>query len=95
MTEIYDKYSDKGFQIIAFPCNQFAYQEPYDDAWIKAFAQSYGARYPLFHKIDVNGDNAHDVFRFVRRHSSLYDPKTNEVGEISWNFGKFLVDING
>ncbi len=49
----------------------------------------------MFHKIDVNGDNAHDVFRFLRRNSTLYNSTTGEVGEISWNFGKFLVDPNG
>ena len=70
-------------------------QEPYEDAWIKKFAQSYGATYPLFHKIEVNGDNAHDVFRYVRRNSKLYDAATNTVGEISWNFGKFLVGEDG
>ena len=96
MTEIYNKYSEYGFEILAFPCNQFLNQEPYDDAWIENFARGkYGAKYPMFHKIDVNGDNAHDVFRFLRRHSSLYNNSTGQVGDISWNFGKFLVDING
>jgi glutathione peroxidase len=96
MTDIYTKYSEYGLEILAFPCNQFLNQEPYDDAWIENFARGkYGAKYPMFHKIDVNGDNAHDVFRFVRRHSSLYNNQTGVVGDISWNFGKFLVGQDG
>ena len=96
MVNIHNKYNSKGFQIFAFPCNQFMSQEPGTNEEIKKFARDkYGAQFPLFAKIDVNGDNTHEVYRFLRRHSPLYDPKTNTVQNIPWNFTKFLVNSDG
>ena len=96
MVKIHEDYHDKGFQIFAFPCNQFMSQEPGTNEEVKAFAQEkYGAKFQLFSKIDVNGDDSHEVFKFCRRHSPLYDPKTGTVQNIPWNFAKFLIDSDG
>uniref|UniRef100_A0A7S3JGD9 Glutathione peroxidase n=1 Tax=Euplotes harpa TaxID=151035 RepID=A0A7S3JGD9_9SPIT len=96
MVKIYETYKDKGFQIFAFPCNQFMSQEPGSNQDIKEFAQDkYGATFPLFSKIDVNGPNSHEVFKFCRRYSPLYDEKKDTIKSIPWNFAKFLIDENG
>jgi glutathione peroxidase len=81
---------------LAFPCNQFASQEPGDNATIKKFAcERQNAEYPLFDKVNVNGPSAHDLFKFLRFNSELHDAKENYVGHVHWNFGKFLVDSTG
>ena len=96
MVKIHETYKDKGFQIFAFPCNQFMSQEPGDHEVIKKFAQvKYGASFQLFSKINVNGPDSHEVFKFCRRHSPLYDPATETMKNIPWNFAKFLIDENG
>ena len=93
---LYKKYEAKGLVILGFPCNQFGGQEPGTNAEIKQFAQGkYGVQFPLFSKIDVNGPNAIDVYKYLRFNSELYDPTTKEAKEIPWNFGKFLVDAQG
>ena len=62
----------------------------------KNFAQEkYGATFQLFSKIDVNGANSHEVFKFCRRYSPLYDEKKDTLQNIPWNFAKFLIDENG
>ncbi|CAI2381617.1 unnamed protein product [Moneuplotes crassus] len=96
LTEIHDKFSDKGFQIFAFPCNQFGAQEPGTNEEIRAFAQDkYGAKFQLFDKIDVNGEDTHSVFTFCKRNSSLHDSSTETTGDIPWNFAKFLINSDG
>ena len=96
MVNIHGDYHDRGFQIFAFPCNQFMSQEPGTDEEIKKFAQEkYGAKFQLFSKIDVNGEDSHEVFRYLRRNSPLYDEKSDTVKNIPWNFSKFLVDSKG
>ena len=96
MVKIHEEYNSKGFQIWAFPCNQFMSQEPGSNEDIKKFAQEkYGANFQLFSKIDVNGENSHEAFRFLRRNSPLYDPDTATMKSIPWNFAKFLVDPDG
>ncbi|CAI2379803.1 unnamed protein product [Moneuplotes crassus] len=96
MVKIHNKYKDKGFEIFAFPCNQFLSQEPGSNEDIKKFArEKYGAEFQLFSKIDVNGPNTHEVFRFCRRHSPLYDDETDTIQNIPWNFAKFLIDEEG
>ena len=96
MVQIHNDYADKGFEIFAFPCNQFMGQEPGSEEEIKKFAtEKYGAKFVLFGKIHVNGPNTHDVYRYLRRNSPLYDKKKDEVQNIPWNFTKFLVDGEG
>lgn len=87
MTALYGRLAGKGFTILAFPCNQFLGQEPGTNAEIKKFAAGYGAKYPLFDKIDVNGANEAEVYTFL---------KSKFPGPVPWNFGaKFIVDKNG
>lgn len=90
LEEIYKKYKDKGFEILAFPCNQFGEQEPGTNEEIKNFCSSkFDVSFKLFDKIDVNGKNQ----------SSLYSILTDNVvtgkADIKWNFEKFLIDEDG
>ena len=96
MVKIHDEYHDRGFQIWAFPCNQFMGQEPGTNEQIKEYATSkYGAKFQMFSKIDVNGEDSHEVFKFCRRHSELYDEKNDTMKNVPWNFAKFLIDSEG
>ena len=88
---LYDRYKEQGLVILGFPCNQFGNQEPGDE---KAIAEgcviNYGVKFPMFAKVDVNGDNAHPLFKYLKK----------ELGgilgsKIKWNFTKFLIDRNG
>jgi glutathione peroxidase-family protein len=90
MQPLYEKFKDQGFAIAAFPCNQFGNQEPGTNAEVKLFAQKYGATYDLYAKIDVNGDTAHPLWKFLKKKQG------GTLGDfIKWNFTKFLVDRNG
>jgi glutathione peroxidase len=91
LQELYGKYHDKGFEILAFPCDQFGHQEPGADTEIKSFCDiNYGVKFPLFAKIEVNGDNAHPLYKFLK------SEKGGLIGDsIKWNFTKFLVDKLG
>ena len=85
---VYEKYSDKGFTVCGFPCNQFGRQEPGTLEEIKDFCSSkYDVSFPLYAKIDVNGDGAHPLYKSLKK----------QIGpdKISWNFEKFLVGKNG
>lgn len=71
-------------------------QEPGTNAEVKSFAKElYGAEFPLFAKIEVNGPNSHEVYKYLRCNSELHDQKKKEVKEIPWNFAKFLVNSKG
>jgi glutathione peroxidase-family protein len=77
---------------LAFPCNQFGAQEPGTDAEILEFATTnYQANFPMFHKIDVNGDDACELYQWLRAEQ----PGAGESDAITWNFEKFLVDKSG
>lgn len=92
LEKLYEKYKGKGFAILGFPCNQFREQEPGTDAQIKAFCTSkYNVTFPLFDKIEVNGDNASALYKFLKTAEPDPDGKT----DIGWNFTKFLVDREG
>lgn len=89
---LYRKYRDRGLVVLGFPCNQFGSQEPEDEVTIGRFcSETYGVTFPLFRKINVNGDDAHPLFRFLKA------KKRGILGTeaIKWNFTKFLVDANG
>ena len=92
---MHSQYREQGFEILAFPSNQFASQEPGTDAEIKQFAMDRGAGYPLFAKCDVNGPQTCDVYSYLRNNSELYDAKAKTAKNIPWNFAKFLVDSEG
>lgn len=87
--EIERDYSEQGVQILAFPCNQFGKQEPGTDEQVLAFVRAKGGKFPVYSKIEVNGDNACELYKFLRARSNL-------AGEnIRWNFAKFLVNRDG
>jgi glutathione peroxidase len=87
---IQEKYKDKGFTVLAFPCNQFAGQEPGTNEEIKQFcASKYNVTFPLYDKIDVNGARRHPLYDALAGKDSPFP------GDIKWNFGKFLVGRDG
>ena len=89
---LYRKYADKGFFVLGFPCNQFGAQEPGADSEIAQFcATRYDVTFPMFSKIDVNGEQAHPLYRWLK-HSA---PGLLGSEAIKWNFTKFLVDRGG
>jgi glutathione peroxidase len=86
----YEKYKDKGFVILGFPCNQFGSQEPGTNEEIKQFCSSkYSVTFPLFDKIEVNGANRHPLY------VALAGEKSPFPGNIKWNFNKFLIGKDG
>ncbi|MXQ54695.1 glutathione peroxidase [Shimazuella alba] len=88
---LYDKYKDQGLEILGFPCNQFLGQEPGTNEEIQEFCQvNFGASFPIFAKIDVNGSNAHPLYKHLTKEASGI-----LGGAIKWNFTKFLVDRDG
>lgn len=92
LEKLYKTYHDQGFVVLGFPCNQFASQEPLDEAQIESFCQlDYGVTFPMFAKIDVNGDNAHPLYRFLKSSA----PGLLGSESIKWNFTKFLIDRHG
>ncbi|MCK0512978.1 glutathione peroxidase [Aromatoleum buckelii] len=92
LQELHDRFAPRGFSVIGFPCNQFGTQEPGSAEEIAAFcAKNYGVSFPLGEKIDVNGDNAHPLYR----HLTSVAPGILGTEAIKWNFTKFLVDRNG
>ena len=96
MTALHAEYRAKGFEIFAFPCNQFFAQEPNPNEKIKEFVQvRKGAKFTLFSKVQVNGEATHPVFKYLRLNSELYNPRTKMSKNIPWNFAKFLVDSSG
>lgn len=91
LQDLYEKYQEKGFEILDFPCNQFGNQAPGTEEEIGSFCQSrYGITFPMFSKIDVNGANEDPLF------THLKSQQGGMLGsKIKWNFTKFLVDRNG
>jgi glutathione peroxidase len=91
LEQLYQKYKDKDFVVLGFPCNQFGGQEPGDANNIQEFCEiNYGVTFPMFAKIDVNGENAHPLYKFLKsKLGSILGSK------IKWNFTKFLIDKNG
>jgi glutathione peroxidase len=88
---IHAAYRDKGLVVIGFPCDQFAHQEPGDDATIEEFCrQNYGVDFALSTKVDVNGSGTHPVFAFLKDRAGGFI-----IDAIKWNFTKFLVAPDG
>ncbi|RKE17785.1 glutathione peroxidase [Streptomyces sp. TLI_171] len=85
-------YGERGFTVLGFPCNQFMGQEPGSAEEIQEFCSTtYGVSFPLFEKIDVNGDERHPLYA---RLTEVADA-TGEAGDVQWNFEKFLVSADG
>ncbi|XP_075093895.1 putative glutathione peroxidase 4 isoform X2 [Nicotiana tabacum] len=91
LTQLYNQYKDKGFEVLAFPCNQFLKQEPGTSQEAQEFACTrFQAEYPIFQKVRVNGPDAAPVYKFLKA------SKGGFLGSrIKWNFTKFLVDKEG
>jgi len=89
---LFQTHSAQGFTVLAFPCNQFGAQEPGSNAEILEFARSkYGVGFPMFAKVEVNGDGACDLYQFLKSEQADEDGNA----DIAWNFAKFLVDRSG
>ena len=89
---LHRKLGSRGFEVLGFPCDQFGHQEPGDEAEIKSFCSlNYDVTFPLFAKIEVNGGNAHPLYKWLK------GEKAGVLGTeaIKWNFTKFLVDTSG
>ncbi len=92
LQELHDTYADRGFTVLGFPCNQFGDQEPGDDAEIASFCdRTFGVSFPMFAKVDVNGDEAHPLYEWLRNEKSGLLPGDG----IKWNFTKFLIGKDG
>ncbi len=92
LEKLFQKYKDQGFTVLGFPCNQFGAQEPGTAEEILDFCRlNYGVTFPLFAKIEVNGENTHPLYRYLKQKQ----PGAARDGAIKWNFTKFLVNRNG
>jgi glutathione peroxidase len=89
---LYQQYRERGLVVLGFPCNQFGAQEPGDAEEIASFCETnYGVSFPMFAKIEVNGDNAHPLYQYLRKAA----PGLMGTEGIKWNFTKFLVNRQG
>ncbi|QNM97499.1 glutathione peroxidase [Chitinimonas koreensis] len=89
---LHEQYKERGFEVLGFPCNQFGGQEPGDSEQIGAFCQkNYGVDFPMFEKIEVNGDGAHPLYQYLKKEAR----GVLGTEAIKWNFTKFLVDRQG
>tara|TARA_B100001750_G_C15354012_1_gene518713 strand:- start:381 stop:881 length:501 start_codon:yes stop_codon:yes gene_type:complete len=92
LEDLYKEYSDKGFEILAFPCNQFGGQEPGNEKEISEFCSiNFNVTFPIFSKVEVNGTSAHPLFKFL----TSSKPGLLGTEKIKWNFTKFLVNNSG
>jgi glutathione peroxidase len=92
LQKLYDAYKDQGLVVLGFPCNQFGAQEQGGEAEIKDFCETnFSISFPMFAKIDVNGDNAEPLFLFLQNAKKGF----MDTGPIKWNFSKFVVDKEG
>ena len=92
LQKLYDEYHEKGLEVLGFPCNQFGSQEPGDAAEIASFCDlTYGVNFPMFAKVDVNGDNAAPLFKHLKEAA----PGLLGSEGVKWNFTKFLVSPDG
>lgn len=89
---LYENHKSQGLVVLGFPCDQFGHQEPGDEEEIKRFCSlNYNVSFPMFAKIEVNGDDAHPLYRHLKQEKR----GVLGTGAIKWNFTKFLVDRDG
>ena len=89
---LYEKYKDKNFVIIGFPCNQFGHQEPGNSSDIKSFcAKNYGVTFPMMEKVNVKGDSICDIYKWL----TSKEKNGVESSSVKWNFQKYMIDENG
>jgi len=88
---LYKEYNEQGLEVLGFPCNQFSEQDPGANDEIHEFCQrNYGVTFTMFEKIDVNGDKAHPLYKYLKSQK-----KSLLTNDIAWNFAKFLIDPEG
>lgn len=89
LEELHRQYGERGLVVMGFPCNQFGKQEPGTEEEIGAFCEkNYGVSFPMFSKVEVNGEGQHPLFAWLKEASG-------DTSDIAWNFGKFLVGRDG
>jgi len=92
LEELYEKYKDRGLEVLGFPCNQFGKQDPGSNDEITEFCQlNYGVSFPMFGKVEVNGSDADPLFKHLKAEA----PGALGTESIKWNFTKFLIDPSG
>ncbi len=92
LEKLFEKYKDQGLVVLGFPCNQFASQDPASNSEIGEFCQrNYGVSFPMFAKIDVNGSNAHPLYKYLTKEAK----GVLGTEAVKWNFTKFLVGRDG
>ncbi|MEL6185477.1 MAG: glutathione peroxidase [Myxococcota bacterium] len=92
LEELQKAFGDRGFVVLGFPCNQFGAQEPGSEAEIKTFCSTrYGVSFPMFSKLEVNGAQRHPLYAWLTEQATTPEGP----GDISWNFGKFLIGKDG
>ncbi|AUI61096.1 glutathione peroxidase [Amycolatopsis sp. BJA-103] len=92
LEKLQERYADKGFSVVGFPCNQFAGQEPGTAEEIQTFCSTtYGVSFPLFAKLDVNGESRHPLYAELTKAADA----EGAAGDVQWNFEKFLVSPSG
>ena len=91
LQKLYEAHKEEGFEILGFPCDQFAHQEPGTDEEIARFCKlNFGVTFPLFKKVKVNGKDADPIYKYLRK------ALPGKIGNsVKWNFTKFLIDRNG
>ena len=92
LQDLYEKYSKDGFEVLAFPCNQFGSQEKGSEQDIKEFCtKNYAVTFPIFSKVEINGNKAEPLFKFLKQQIKGF----MGTESVKWNFSKFLVNKNG
>ena len=92
LQRLHERFGAQGLAVLGFPCNQFAGQEPGSETEIQEFCSTnFGVAFPLFSKIDVNGEGRHPLYGWL----TTTDTEPEAAGDVKWNFGKFLVAKNG
>ncbi|EMP55688.1 glutathione peroxidase [Marinobacter santoriniensis NKSG1] len=92
LQSLYESLRDRGLEVLGFPCNQFMNQDPEDESAISQFCSlNYGVDFPMFAKIEVNGDNAHPLYQFLKHEAKGLMGSE----QVKWNFTKFLVGPDG
>lgn len=91
LSKMYEEYHSKGLEIFGFPCNQFGAQEPWSEDKIVEFVKKqFNVKFPMFSKVEVNGVNACDLYKYMKENY-----KAEKIGDIQWNFAKFLLNRKG
>ena len=92
LEELHERYADQGFAVLGFPCNQFGEQEPGSPDEIATFCSTtYGVTFPMFEKIEVNGEGRHPLYQALTQTPD----QEGKAGDVAWNFEKFLVSPDG